>query len=742
MRVNVIGGGPGGLFLAILVKKARPDAQITILERNGPDDTFGWGVVFSDETLGGIRAADPESCARIEERFAHWTDIDVVFRGETVRSGGHGFAGLSRRVLLNILQERAAELGVDVRFRQEVRSLADVRDADLVVAADGVNSRSRAELADRVRPTVEKGRAKYVWFGTTRPFDAFTFIVRENEHGLFQVHAYRYDDEHSTFIVECDPESWKRAGLDEAKDAGVAYCQELFAPELQGAPLLTNKSQWTEFQTVSCERWSDGNVVLLGDAVHTAHFSIGSGTKLAMEDAIALAGHVVPAEPSAIPEALEAYESERKLDVLKTQRVASHSQAWFEEIARYKEFHPLQFSMALLSRSKKLNHANLKKRDPAFVAQVDHWFAVQAGVRAAPPPPPMFTPLTLRGLTLRNRVVVSPMCMYSADQGTVDDWHLVHLGSRALGGAGLVMAEMTDVTPEGRITPGCAGMWSDEHVPAWKRVTDFVHRWSDAAVGVQLAHAGRKGSTCIPWRGGAPLEGEDAWTTCAPSALAWDEKTPAPREMTRADLDAVRDAFVRGARLAAAAGFDLVELHAAHGYLLSSFLSPATNRRTDAYGGPLANRMRWPLEVFEAVRAAWPAERPVSVRISATDWLPGGFGSGDAVTFARELKALGCDVVDASSGGLTPESKPAIYGRMYQVPFSDRIRNEAQIPTMAVGNITDWDQANTILASGRADLVVLARQHLRDPYFTLHAAQEQGWKGVRWPDQYGAVRNG
>jgi anthraniloyl-CoA monooxygenase len=739
VKIAVIGGGPGGLFTSVLIKKAFPAAEITVYERNRADDTFGWGVVFSKETLGNIEAADPESFARIAGSFAYWNDIDTHFKGQVIRSGGHGFCGLARRRLLEILQERCAELGVDMRFETEVDGLDAFKDADLIVAADGINSKIRDAHQDVFKPSIVPGEAKFIWLGTSRRFEAFTFIIRENDDGLFQVHAYPFDDDTSTFIVETDERTWRRAGLDAMSvDEGVAYCERLFAPELDGHKLRTNKSAWINFRTVKCETWSHGKIVLLGDSAHTAHFSIGSGTKLAMEDAIELVAALQ--REATIPAALEAYHEARWLDVAKLQRAAIISQRWFEDIARYRGFDPEQLVVSMMSRSKRVTHNNLKIRDPEYVAGVDRWFADHNGCAdVEPPPPPMFTPFKLRGMELVNRVVVSSMCMYSADDGTVDDWHLVHLGSRAIGGAGLVMAEMTDVSRDGRITLGCAGLYKPEHTAAWRRIVDFVHAHSAAKIGVQLGHAGRKGSTKRLWEGNnAPLPEGEGWELMAPSALPWDARNPTPKAMDRADMDRVIVDFVRATEMACAAGFDIVEVHMAHGYLLAEFISPLTNRRDDPYGGAIEDRMRFPLEVVAAVRAAWPEERPIAVRISASDWAAGGLTEEESVTVARLLKAAEVDIIDVSTGGTVPEGEP-VYGRMFQVPFSDRIRNEVGIPTMAVGNIQGWDHINTVVVSGRADLCALARPHLADPYLTLRAAFDQGYQGpgAQWPPQYG-----
>jgi anthraniloyl-CoA monooxygenase len=734
MKIVSIGGGPAGLYLAILMKKADPAHDITIVERNKPGDTFGFGVVFSDETLGNFAEADPESYAAITAAFAHWTDIDIHFKGQVVTSTGHGFSGMARVKLLDILSKRAESLGVRIVHEREVKDVAEFPDADLILAADGVNSAIRAKHADRFKPSLDWRRNKFVWLGTTRPHPAFTFHFKEHASGLFRVHAYQYDKSHSTFIVETTEDTWKRAGLDKAsEDETLAFCETLFAEELAGHRLIANRSIWRTFPTIRCADWHFDNVVLMGDAVHTAHFSIGSGTKLAMEDSIELAkalnAHKI------VRAALAAYEAVRKPQTESTQRAAQTSLEWFEETERYRGLDPLDFAFAMLTRSMRITHTNLKLRDPALVAKIDARFAERAGVPAAPP---MFVPFKLRDLTLSNRIVVSPMCQYSAEDGLPNDWHLVHLGSRALGGAGLIMTEMTDVSAEGRITPGCAGLYTDAHAIAWKRAVDFVHTHSPAKIGIQLAHAGRKGSTKKAWEGiDDPLPSGN-WPLIAASPLPYKKGSQTPRAMTRADMDKVKADFVRAANLAERAGFDILELHMAHGYLLASFLSPLTNRRADEYGGSLANRLRYPLEVFDAVRAAWPAAKPISVRISATDWKEGGTTPDDAVGIAKALKARGCDIVDVSAGQTVDDDSP-VYGRLFQTPFSDRIRHEVGIPTMTVGAISTWADANTILAAGRADLCVLARAHLFDPYWTRHAAQEQGYD-LPWPPQYESVR--
>ena len=741
-RIVCLGGGPAGLYASILFRKALPQARVEVYERNRPDDTFGWGVVFSDRTMENFRAADAPSHEAITDSFHHWDDIDVHYRGTTTTTGGHGFCGIERKRLLGILQERGAELGVAHHFQQEVTDDAIFADADLVVAADGVNSRTRKRHEAVFEPDIDTRECRYIWLGTTKQFPAFTFAFEETEHGWFQVHAYQFSKALSTVIVETREETWRSHGLDAANhEQSIAFCEKLFAKYLDGHRLMSNAahlrgSAWLNFQRVLCRRWHHGNRVLIGDAAHTAHFSIGSGTKLAMEDAIALVARSAGAAD--VPAALAAYQDERETEALKLQSAARNRMRWFESVSRYTKLEPWQFTYSLLTGSQRIGHANLKLRDPAFVERVETELAKRSGLEK--PRPPMFLPFELRGLRIENRVVVSPMAQYSAVDGMPNDWHLVHLGARATGGAGLLFTEMTCTSPDARISPGCTGIWNHAQRDAWRRIVAFAHDHSRVKVCMQLGHSGRKGSTQLGWEEDSyPLAGGN-WETMAPSSLPYFEGISAPpREMGRDDMDRVLGDFVRGARFAEQAGFDMLELHMAHGYLLASFISPLTNQRTDAYGGDVGKRLRFPLEVLAAVRAAWPADKPLSVRLSSSDWAPGGLGEDELIAIARAMKAEGADMLDLSSGQTVPWQKP-VYGRMWQTPFSDLVRNVVGIPTIAVGNIFEADHANSIIASGRADLCALARPHLADPSWTLRAAAEQHFTEQWWPSQYASAR--
>ncbi len=744
----VLGGGPAGLYFAISLKMRAPDVTVTVFERNRADDTFGWGVVLSDETLTNLDANDPISAAEIRTHFAYWDDIALHHRGQRLVSTGHGFCGIGRKQLLLILQARARELGVVLEFESNIASPGDLAsEYDVVVGADGINSRTRSQFESVFEPNTDLRLCQFVWLGTHQKFDdAFTFIFEKTEHGWVWAHAYQFDDDMATFIVECSQSTFDNFGFGEMnQQESIAVCEAIFGDYLDGNALLTNAhhirgSAWIRFPHVLCDTWHHGNIVLLGDASATAHFSIGSGTKLALESGATLAQTLVT-EPT-VTDAFTSYETQRRIEVLRLQSAARNSMEWFENVERYLDLDPVQLNYSLLTRSQRISHENLRERDPAWLAEAERWFQNQAGAASdAPVRAPMFTPLKLRELELMNRIVVSPMAQYKAVDGCPTDWHFVHYAERAKGGAGLVYVEMTCVSPQGRITPGCTGLYAPEHQAAWKRLTDFVHAETHAKICCQIGHSGRKGSTQLGWQEmDAPLAA-DNWPLVSASPIAWSPNNAVPHEMTRDEMDLVRDQFVSSAQMAQRAGFDMIEMHAAHGYLLSSFISPLSNTRTDDYGGSLDNRMRYPLEVFEAMRAVWPAKKPMSVRISANDWVgAAGITPDDAVEIARRFSAAGADIIDVSAGQTSYDAEP-VYGRMFQTPFSDRIRNEAGIKTMAVGNIYEPDHANSILMAGRADLVCLARAHLADPYWTLHAAAEIGDRHERWPLPYEAGRD-
>jgi anthraniloyl-CoA monooxygenase len=744
-RILCIGGGPAGLYFALLMKARQPGLEVTVVERNRPFDTFGWGVVLSDQTLDNLRAADPQSAALIGKDFHHWDDIQVFFKGRQVRSGGHGFSGIGRKRLLNILQERCLALGVKLVFETDVtddQALAAQYNADLVIASDGLNSRIRQRYAEVFEPDIDLRRCRFVWLGTHQTFDAFTFAFEQTEHGWFQAHAYQFDDKTSTFIVETPEEVWKAHGLDQMEQPeAIAFCEKMFAKYLGGHALISNathlrgSANWIRFPRVVCKHWThritvNGKsvpVVLMGDAAHTAHFSIGSGTKLALEDAIDLCNEFE--RGGEVDAVLEAYVARRSVEVLKIQNAARNSTEWFENVKRYTSMEIEQFAYSLLTRSQRISHENLRLRDTEWLGGYEKWLS------GGKPLPPMLMPLKVRGLTLKNRIMVSPMATYSSVDGVPQDFLLVHLGARALGGAAIVFVEMTSPTPEGRITPGCTGLYNDAQSAAFKRIVDFVHSQTSAKIGMQLGHSGPKGSTQRGWEAMDEPLPEGNWPLIAASPVAYGEQNQLPAAMTRAQMDELREQFVASTRRAAEAGFDWLELHCAHGYLLASFISPLTNLRTDEYGGSLENRCRYPLEVFRAIRAAWPEDKPMSVRISAHDWAPGGNTDADAVVVAHLFKEAGCDFIDVSSGQTTRAAKP-VYGRMYQTPFADRIRNEVGISTIAVGAITDADQANSIIAAGRADLCAIARPHLADPAWTLHETAKLQCRDIEWPRQY------
>ncbi|MDO8984742.1 bifunctional salicylyl-CoA 5-hydroxylase/oxidoreductase [Cypionkella sp.] len=745
MKVLCLGGGPAGLYFAISMKLRDASHDVVVMERNKANDTFGWGVVLSDDALGRMAANDPISTQAIRDQFAYWDDIAVVHNGVRTVSGGHGFAGIGRKALLILLQARARELGVDLRFETEFKSAEEYRkDYDLVVATDGLNSLVRREYAEVFQPDIDVRKCKFVWLGTHAKFeDAFTFIFEKTEYGWVWAHVYQFDADTATFIVECSPDTWELWGFEDmTKEETVETCRKIFERHLGGHDLMSNAAHlrgsavWMQFPRVICAQWYHENVVLMGDATATSHFSIGSGTRLAFDSAIALAEYL-HSEPTK-EAAFERYQAERRVEVLRLQSAARNSLEWFEEVERYLDMPAPQFAYSLLTRSQRISHENLRMRDPAWLRSAEDWFAAQYG--GAPGRAPMFTPFQLRGMTLENRVVVSPMAQYRAVEGVPGDWHFVHYAERAKGGAGLVYTEMTCVSANGRITPGCTGLYTPKHELAWKRINDFIHAETKAKTCCQIGHSGRKGSTQVGWADAdAPLVSGN-WPLLSASAIPWQEGNATPKAMDRDDMDSVLRQFIKATEMAEGSDFDMIELHAAHGYLISSFISPLSNVREDEYGGSLENRMRYPLEVFREMRRYWPGHKPMSVRISANDWAEGGVTPAEAVQIAQMFAAEGADIIDVSAGQTSMDAKP-VYGRMFQTPFSDRIKNEAGLATMAVGNITEADQVNQILLAGRADLVCLARVHLADPYWTLHQSVALGDTGTAWPKPYLAGRD-
>jgi anthraniloyl-CoA monooxygenase len=698
VKALTLGGGPAGLYASLLLKKADPDLDITVLERNPSGATYGWGVVFSDRTLAEFREADLQTYEDITGRFVLWDAIDIRYRDELIRSGGHVFAGMSRRELLRILQERCRELGVQLRFEVEVQDLSRAEEHDLLIAADGVRSLARETFENDLGTRTSEGRARYIWFGTTRVLDSFTFIFRENEHGFFQTHAYPFDGRTSTWIVECHEDVWRAAGLDTASEQdSIAYCEKLFADDLRGHRLMSNRSMWVPFVTVRNRRWRHGNVVLLGDAAHTAHFSIGSGTKLAMEDAISLA-RSVERQRGDLDTALTDYELERRPVVERFQEAAEESRDYFETTARYRHLEPMQFAFHLLTRSGRIDYDILRLRDTRYVDHVDRWFA---GVSVAAPP--AMAPLTVRGLEMRNRVVASPVLPEDARDGALGDEQLSSLDAAATSGAGLVLADLVAISAHGRVGLGSPGMYRDEHVESWKAVVERAHR-AGAALGVRLGHSGRRGATRHRTEGlDRPLA--ESWPLLAPSPVPYSGRRPVPEDALERREEVIED-FVDASRSAFDAGVDLLLMDMSRGYLLGSFLSPLSNRRNDGYGGPLESRARFPLEVLDAVRVAWLDERPLGVTLLADDWERGGLTADDGVTIASLLRDHGCDLIEPRAGQTTPRSRPR-YGRGFLVPYADRIANETGLPTLACGGITTTNQINTIVAGARAALCVL-----------------------------------
>ena len=748
MKISVIGGGPGGLYYALLTKKRNPECEIDIFEQNRADDTFGFGVVFSDETLDEFLAADPESYDLIRESFAWWGDIVIEHKGKRTIVGGNGFAGCSRQTLLTMLQDRCAQVGVNMHFSQAIDDAAfeeKCETSDLVVLADGINSAFRKKYEKDFGVKTEEKRNKFTWLGSTRPLDAFTFFFKETEHGHFCAHTYQYEEGRSTWVVETTPECWAACGFEGKSEAETArYLENVFEQELEGHKFLTNRSMWRNFPKITCESWNHKNMVMIGDNKATAHWSIGSGTKLAMECAIALSDATVE-HGRDIEKIFAQYEDERRTPVEITQHNAEVSLRWFENMPLHWDKDHFAFAFSVMSRGKSVTWDNLKLRDAKFLEDAEQEYYARYKHEtgrdvAADKPTPMFTPFTLRDMRLENRVVMAPMAQYCAEDGNLTDWHFTHYTARAIGGAGLIFTEMTCPTDDARITTGCAGLWSDEQESQWKRIVDFIHETSDTKIALQLGHAGRKGSTKTPELGMDMPMDEGNWPLISASPIPYiDGTSQIPAEITREKMDEIRETFVAAANRGQNAGFDMLELHCAHGYLLASFLSPLTNQRTDDYGGSVENRVKFPLEMFKALRAVWPNEKPMSVRLSSSDWADGGLTLDDLKVVAQTFKDAGVDIIHTSSGETVKWQKP-VFGRMWQTPFAEFVKQHVDIPTIAVGDITLPEQINTIICDERADLCALARPHLNNPFFTRQAAghygvRKVGNKAMGWPAQ-------
>ena len=735
LKIAVIGGGPGGLYFSILTKKALPNCQINIYERNKPDDSFGFGVVFSDETLGEFLKRDMQSYELIRSKFAYWDDIIVARNGENVSISGNGFCGCSRKTLLQLLQQRCIEEGINLHFEHNVNDLSQFENADIILASDGIASGIRTKYEKEFGTKITLKKNRFVWLGSTKPLDAFNYFFRETPHGTIVAHTYQYETGMSTWIFECSNETWRNLQFEVTNEADtIAKISEIFKDELDGHPLISNKSHWRQFPHVTNENWYHKNIVLLGDAKATAHYSIGSGTKLAMDCAIGLYDAII-ANPNDVQAAFQHYDKSRRNTVEMIQHAALVSLDWFENMDRNIQHPFYQFAFGCMTRSKKVTFENLRLRDKSFTDKVLEEFIenqIPNTKFQIPKNSAAFTPFKLRELELQNRIVMSSMGQYSAENGLVNDWHFQHYTSRAVGGLGLIITEMTAISETGRITLGCAGIYNENQIVEWKRITDFIHKNTQTKIGIQLGHSGRKGCSKIPWE---ETFSEESWELFSASATPFNENSEKPKEMTLVEMDLITSQFVQAAKNAKKAGFDMIELQAHHGFLLASFLSPLTNIRTDEFGGNIENRLKFPLRVFNEIRKVFPKEKPISIRISATDWAENGISEADIIHISNEFKKAGADIINVSTGNTIANQKPQT-GRMWQTPFSDLVRNTVHIPTITAGYIQDIDQINTIILNGRADLVALGRPLLLDPYFVRNAQAYEQFEPNDIPNQY------